>query len=90
LGLHFKKSKNKKYILVPNADVGNFSSPKIIKTLNPLNLLLFTFQNLISINQEKLIIKHGQKSIQTPILLTHTLCSKEWRKTIMKARTPTM
>jgi hypothetical protein len=30
-----------------------------------LNLLQFTFQNLIPIHQEKLIIKHGQKSFQT-------------------------
>ncbi len=58
---HFQKSNNKKYNLVPITNVGNFSCPIIIETLNPLNLLLFTFQNLISIHQEKLIIKHGQK-----------------------------
>jgi hypothetical protein len=62
---HLQKSRNKKYNLVPNANVGNFSCPIIIETLNPLDLLLFTFQNIISIHQEKLIIKYGQKSFQT-------------------------
>ncbi len=61
---HFQKIKTKKYNLVPNANVGNFSCPIIIETLNPLNILLFTFWNLISIHQEKLINKHGQKSFQ--------------------------
>jgi hypothetical protein len=51
---------------IETANVVNFSCPKIIKTLSPLNLILFTFQNFISINQEKLIIKHDQKSTQTP------------------------
>jgi hypothetical protein len=34
---------------------------KNIRTLNPLNLLLFTFQIFISISQEK-FIKHAQKN----------------------------
>jgi hypothetical protein len=45
-------------------EVRNFSCPKIIRTLNPLNLLLFTFQIFICINQEKLI-KHAPKKFQT-------------------------
>ncbi len=40
---HFQKSKTKKYNLVPNANVGHFSCPIIIETLNPFNLILFTF-----------------------------------------------
>ncbi len=59
-----KNLKTKNTTLFQNANVGNFSCPIIIETLNPLNLLLFTFWNLISIHQEKLIIKHGQKSFQ--------------------------
>jgi hypothetical protein len=59
-----KNLKTKNTNLFQNANVGNFSCPIIIETLNPWNLLLFTFRNLISIHQEKLIIKHGQKSFQ--------------------------
>jgi hypothetical protein len=36
----------------------NYQNPK------PLEPSKFTFQNLISIHQEKLVIKHGQKSFQ--------------------------
>lgn len=56
---------NKIKILVLIVNVVNFSCPKMIKTLSLLNLILFTFQNFISINQENLIIKHDQKSTQT-------------------------
>jgi len=68
-----KNLKKKKYNLVPHANVGNFSCAITIKTLNPLNLLLFTFQNLVFIHQEKLIIKYGQKSFQTSHLKLYAI-----------------
>lgn len=74
--LHFQKSRRKKYIFFPTTNVGNLSCPKIIKTLSPLTLLLFIFQNFTSISQEKLIMKYGQKYIQTPHFKFYVILTK--------------
>jgi hypothetical protein len=38
----------------------------------------------------QVVLESVLKIDQSPIVLTHTLCNKEWRKSILKARTPTM
>ncbi len=45
----------------------NYQNPK------PQNIILFIFQIFISIIEEKLIIKHGQKYIQTLYFKLHTI-----------------